>query len=237
MSLDGLPSEVLTLILSFCDMNSINSVSMTCKRLNEVTSSKYWEKCKCDFIHCNYLNRVVLARLSEKYTFDQILFTENVDFSLVDQDSFVDIMKRTSKMCLYYSFNNEEFDYILRQFGSNARESSLTELEIHCNYHQYQILMNDHFWDQNLRTECNLYFERIRLVCQNLEKKKGELVFLVSDSKDFVFNLSFVIHFDSFPHKKKKWKEEVYGLAIKLNSFMISQCLERPSKIRSPSKS
>ena len=46
--------------------------------------------------------------------------------------------------------------------------------------------------------ECNLYFERIRLVCQSLEKKKGELVFLASDNEDFVFNLRFVIHFDFF---------------------------------------
>ena len=76
----------------------------------------------------------------------------------------------------------------------------MTELEIHCNYHQYQILLNDHFWDKNSMIECNLYFERIRLVCQNLEKKKGELVSLASDSEDFVFNLRFVIHFDSFPH-------------------------------------
>ena len=87
--------------------------------------------------------------------------------------------------------------------------------------------MNDHFWDQNLRTECNLYFERIRLVCQNLEKKKGELVFLASDNEDFVFNLRFVIHFDSFPHKKRNWEEEVDGLAIKLNAMF--KTLKNPS--------
>ena len=103
----------------------------------------------CDIIVCKYLNRNVLDRLNEKGLYEQILFTDNVDYSVVDQDRFVELMKKTSKMSLYYSFNNEKFDDILKKFGSNARMSNLTKLEINCNTDQYETLLNDYFWDQN----------------------------------------------------------------------------------------
>ena len=46
----------------------------------------------CDIIVCKYLNRNVLDRLNEKGLYEQISFTDNVDYSVVDQDRFVELM-------------------------------------------------------------------------------------------------------------------------------------------------
>ena len=201
MSLEVLPTEILSLILSFCDMKSINSVSLTCKTLNQVTASKFWRKCMCDIIVCKYLNRNVLDRLNEKGLYEQISFTDDVDYSVVDQDRFVELMKKTSKMSLYYSFNNEKFDDILKKFGSNARMSNLTELEINCNTDQYETLLNDHFWDRNSLIQCKLFSERVRLLCTSFDVNTGEICYITSDNKNFVFTLKFLIHFDTLCHQ------------------------------------
>ena len=177
----------------------------------------------CENIVCKYWNRNVLEKLNEKGMYEQISFPEDVDFSVVDQDRFVDLMKKTTKMSLYYSFNNEKFDAILKEFGSNARVSSLTELEINCNNDHYQTLLNDHLWDRNSMIQCNLLFERLRPSCITLEANKGEVWYIASDKKGFFFTLKFVIHFDILTHKSfKQMETEINRLESKLTAMFES---------------